>query len=869
MAILEEMKAGGNLLAELPDDTEDAHFVPAPCQIACPVGTDAPSYIAYIWERKFEEAFEAITATNPFSSICGRVCDAPCEPACRRTDSDGPVQIRNLKRFVMDEVGHDYDPPPVPIRHEQSVAVVGSGPAGLTAAHELSVAGYKVHVYEMTDRLGGMMIWGIPAFRLPPGIIQEDIDRMTRRCPGMEVHLDTALGRDVTLDDLKARHDAVVLAIGAWWGKKMGIPGEDDTRVIDGVQFLRDVNEGARPEMPETVVVVGGGDVAMDACRVAKRLPGCKHVKVIYRRGPAEIPARKIELEGAVEEGIEFVYHTQQTAIVPQGNELAVRCVQTTLGDPDESGRRAPVNVPGTEHDIACGMIIASVGQEGLCEDLKQRGMMLSDRVRTAWDDMRTSDPKVFAAGDGAFGGSTIVMAMNHGQRVAYYVKAFLEGRDEPLPYRTPHRTRRVPVAQDLEWELLPVQHPDFLGLGDDPVSFPEIETTYGWESARKEAARCFRCDAETGSADYAVGHREDIFVMARTAPGDTAGQQAMLEKRLGERDDPFPDELPGVLDDLAFLPANLSRLVIDPYREACRIGTTVGGTDLALPFMVTGFDDAPAEVRAAVGRGIAEADASYLGMQPLGEGARWFQLVVPGQIAPSADAAGLIHALGHRFTPVEATAAAEGQVLGLSVSSPAVLEEAIPHALDAGFDMLLLDGSAGLGAPWAELRGAPDLTILRDAVAILRRLDREEEIDLVYFGGVRSGTDAAKVIALGTVAVVLGVAVGLAAGGAITGAHELAFSADRSDEDRTAGTVNILKATASEASMMARCTGKTNLQNVEPEDLRALTVATATATGIPLAGTRSIRCGMLVERLGEFKRETVSLHSPANGEIG
>ena len=396
-----------------------------------------------------------------------------------------------------------------------------------------------------------------------------------------------------------------------------------------------------------------------------------------------------------------------------------------------------------------------------------------------------------------------------------------------------------MPVAQDLEWELLPMQHPDFLGLGENPVSFPEIETTYGWEAARKEAARCFRCDAETGSADYAVDHREDIFVMARTSPDDTVRQKAMLEKRIVERDDPFPEELPGVLDDIAFLPANLSRLVIDPYREACRIGTTVGGTDLALPFMVTGFDDAPEEVRAAVGQGIAEVDASYLGVRPIGGDARWFQLVLPGQIAPSADAAGLVYALGHRFAPVEATRAAEGQILGLSVSSPTVLEEAIPYALDAGFDMLLLDGSAGLGTPWAELTGAPDLTILRDAVAILRRLDREEEIDLVYFGGVRSGTDAAKVIALGTVAVVLGVAVALAAGGAITGSRELTFSADRSDEDRAHGAANIIKATASEASMMARCTGKTNLQNVEPEDLRALTVATATATGIPLAGTK------------------------------
>ncbi len=836
---ISEMDSGGQLLAELPDDTGDIHFVPAPCQVACPVGTDAPSYIAYIWERKFEEAFEAITATNPFSSICGRVCDAPCEPACRRTDSDGPVQIRNLKRFVMDAVGPDHALPPVPVTKQQTVAVVGSGPAGMTAAHDLCVAGYETHVYEMTDRLGGMMVWGIPAFRLPTGIIGEDIDRIAKRCPGMKIHLDTALGRDVTLDELKERHDAVILAIGAWWGKKMGIPGEDDPRVIDGVQFLRDVNEGARPEIPETVVVVGGGDVAMDACRVAKRLPGCKHVKVIYRRGPAEIPARKIELEGAVAEGIEFVYHTQQTEIVKDGNGLAVRCLRTTLGDPDESGRRSPVNMPGTEHDISCGMVIASVGQEGLCDDLDGRGMMGTDRVRTDWETMRTSDPKVFAAGDGAFGGSTIVMAMNHGQRVAYYVKAFLEGRDDPLPYRTPFRTRRVPVAQDLKWELLPVQHPDFLGLGEKPVEFPEIETTYDWNAARDEAARCFRCDAETGSADYSVDHREDIFAMARTNPVDAARQTTTLRKRMEGRDDPFPPERLGVLDDLAFLPANLSRLVIDPYREACRIDTRVGELRLDLPFLVAGFDTAPADVRRAVGQGLAEAGAAYLGLEPLGGEAAWFQLVMPDQIPPSPEAAGIVHALGHSFRPVEPNRLREGQVAGLAVSSPAVLEEAIPHALEAGFDMLLLDGSAGLGTSWAELQGPPDLTILRDAVSILRRLGREEEIDLVYFGGVRSGTDAAKVIAMGAVAVVLGVVVGLAAGGAVDQTHAMRFSADRTDEDRARGATNIVKASASEASMMARCTGKTNLQNVEPEDLRALTAATAEATGIPLAGTQ------------------------------
>ena len=420
---------------EYEDHTRDVHYVPAPCQVACPIGTDAPSYIAHIWDEDYEGAFEAITATNPFSSICGRVCDAPCEPACRRVDSDGAVQIRNLKRFVMDKLGATYRPPAAPVTRSQSVGIVGAGPAGLVAAHDLCVAGYSVHVYEMTDRLGGMMIWGIPAFRLPPGIIEEDVERLMQRCPGLEVHLDTALGRDVSLGELKERHDAVLLTIGAWWGKPMGIAGEEDERVVDGVGFLRRVNAGERPEMPETVVV-GGGDVAMDACRVAKRLPGCKHVKVIYRRGPGEIPARAIELHHAIKEEVEFLYHTQQVSVVPRGNQLALQCVKTALGEPDEDGRRRPVVIEGSEHEILCGAVIAAVGQRGLCEELDRAEMMGPDRVRTEWDSMRTSDPKVFAAGDGAFGGSTIVMAMQHGQRAAYYVRHYLEGNGDPLEGR-------------------------------------------------------------------------------------------------------------------------------------------------------------------------------------------------------------------------------------------------------------------------------------------------------------------------------------------------------------------------------------------------------------------------------------------------
>ena len=825
---------------EYQDDTADRHYVPAPCQVACPVGTDAPSYIGYIWEEKWEEAFEAITATNPFSSICGRVCDAPCEPACRRVAADGAIAIRNLKRVVMDRLGRGHHLPPVAVTRERTVGIIGAGPAGLTAAHDLAVAGYEVHVYEMSDRLGGMMVWGIPAFRLPPGIIEEDLERLAARCPGITPHLNCELGRDVTLEELKSRHDAVLLTIGAWWGKPMQVPGEEDERVVDGVSFLRRVNSGERPAMPETVIVVGGGDVAMDACRVAMRLPGCKHVKVVYRRGPDEIPARRDELEGAVKEGVEFIYNTQQTSVIAAGEDIALRCLRTELGERDaEDGRRRPVPVAGSEHDIQGGMIIAAVGQTAASEELGSVGLMASDRVRADYGTMRTNDPKVFAAGDGAFGGSTIVIAMNHGQRAAYYIKNFLEGDAKPMPYRTPYRTRRVPVAQDLMWEKFPRQDQEFHGLGNDPVAFPEIESGYDLETAKAEAARCYRCDAETGANDYSVYHREDIFSMARTNTFDFAKQRAMLDKRLAPREDPFPQGRPATLDDLTFLPANLSRLVIDPYREACEIGTRLAGKlELPQPFFVTGFDEAPAAVRAGVAQGLAESGCGFVGPGPIGDSVPWLQLMTENGATPNPDAVAHFHVLGHTVRPVAPTRLRESQVQGLVVSSPGLLEEAINHAFSEGFDAILLDGSGHLGTAWPELTGAPDLTILRDAIRILRHLNREEEIDLIYFGGARSGTDAAKIIALGCVAVVYGVPMGLAAGGEI-GAEGMRFSADFTEEDRRLGVVNILKASASEASMMARCTGKTNLHNLEPEDMRALTLATAEATGIPLAGVR------------------------------
>jgi len=817
------------------DDTSDPHYVPAPCQVACPIGTDAPSYIGYIWEKQYAEAFEAITATNPFSSICGRVCDAPCEPACRRESSDGAVQIRNLKRFVMDKLGTDLPKTRFEVSRKETVGIVGSGPAGLTAAFDLCKAGFSVSVYEMTDRLGGTMVWGIPQFRLPSGIIEEDIQRLQHQCPGLTVHLSTALGREVSLDELKERHDSVLLTIGSWWGKPMGIPGEDHPNVEDGVSFLRRINAGERPQMPETVVVVGGGDVAMDACRAALRLPGCKTVKVVYRRGPEEIPARKIELHHAQKEGIEFIYNTMQTAISDLGDSLALQCVRTEAGPPDEDGRRSPVVVDNSAFEIPCGMVIAAVGQKGANQALDAAGLMDVDRVRTDFATMRTADPKVFAAGDGAFGGSTIVMAMQHGQRAAYYVRAALENIDSPIPYRTPYRTRRVPVAQDLKWEQFALEEPVFHGVGDQPETFPEIEDTYDEAAAMREAARCYRCDAETGSTDYSVHHREDLFSMARTHPKDMDKHRAMLQRRLQSRENPYPPQRPASLDDLVFLPANLSRLVIDPYREACRIDIDLGeNLSLNQPFLVSGLDDAPEEIRQAAWQAIDANGAGVIGACAPDSKVDWLQVLEPGGSCDPA-AAGVVQRW-HKGLPQGDPLKSTSGLKGLSVALIEEIDAAVDFALEAEYDFLMLDGTGNHGGWQEELTCQPRFDLLSTTVMALRERKKEEAVALIFSGGVRSGTDAARLIAMGASVVTYGVTAAIAMGGEIHDGR-IRWQSDRTAEERAQGLTAILNANAGEASMMARCTGKTRLHNLEPEDLRSVTLATSSVTRIPVPG--------------------------------
>lgn len=713
--------ANSSLTALIRNDAGQPHYVPPPCQVACPIGTDVGSYVGFIWLGQYDKALEAITATNPFSGVCGRVCDAPCEPACRRANGDGAVTIRGLKRFVMDKLGASWLPPRVLPSKDKSVAIVGSGPAGLTAAQDIAEAGYRVEVYEAASRAGGMMTWGIPDFRLPPDVVEQDIKHILDRYPGITIHLSTPLGDKVGLAELRQKHDAVLLAIGASAGKKLGVPGDDVPGVIDGVSFLAQVNGGERPQMPETVLVIGGGDVAMDACRTARRLPGVKAVRVLYRRGPGEIPARHHEIEAALAEGVEIVYNIQPVS-VSAGSDGApiLKTIRTELGEPGPDGRRRPVAVAGSEEDIAAGLIIAAVGQKAVSQELAKHGLMIDDRIPTADETMETPVSGVFSAGDAAFGSSTIVNAMAQGHKAAYFLLARLEGVDHPEPYATPHRTRVAPLAQDPLWEKLGAQSPAFVGFGGDEHSFGEAEIGYEEETARQQAARCYRCDTETGSVDYSVKARETIFAMAKS--GRTQTELLTLTKnRLTCRDNPFPPARPADFDELTFLPANLTRLVIDPYRESCKTRTVLGGSlVLEHPLLVGGFAGQTPELTAAIAAGIATSGGGSVGAAPLAASVPWLQLASSQEQADPAAAAVILP-----FVPgMNLPKPGQGQILGLSVGA-ADLDQAIPFALSAGVALMVLDASGGIAQssprPWAELSGHPDLGIISRAVRLLR----------------------------------------------------------------------------------------------------------------------------------------------------
>lgn len=473
----------------------------APCGITCPAGINVQGYVQLIGQGKYKEAVQVIMERLPLPGVLGRVCPHPCEFQCRRAEVDTAIAIRDLKRYAADQVDlRELPIPPIEEREEQ-VAVVGSGPAGLTVAYDLRLKGYRVTIFEALPVLGGMLRVGIPDYRLPPEVLDGEIQHILRH--GITAETGKRLGQDFTLDSLREQgFKAVFLGIGAHRSLRLNMPGEGEMAgFVDAVEFLRNVNLGSREAPGNRVVIVGGGNVAVDAARTALRL-GCESVTIVYRRSRNEMPAYAEEIEGALSEGVEIHYLTAPVRILGEdGKVTGLECIRTELGPPDESGRRRPVPVAGSEYILACDAIIPAIGQEPEAECLIDCGVNVGRRntVTVNHVTLQTSAPDVFAAGDAVSGPATVIDAVAAGHRAAEAIHRYLMG--EAMESVAAEMAKEDKKTTGDDWQDIPE------GITEEPRAFlkhrsaeesvgnfEEVALGLDDEDSRREALRCLNC---------------------------------------------------------------------------------------------------------------------------------------------------------------------------------------------------------------------------------------------------------------------------------------------------------------------------------------------------------------------------------------
>ncbi len=471
----------------------------APCSHTCPAGTQVPQYIALIGARRFTDALRLIRDKNPFTSVCGRVCNAPCESKCRRAQIDEPLSIRTLKRFAADAAERGDVPLPskrVSRAAAKKVAIVGAGPAGLTCAYHLARMGYKPVVYEAEAVAGGMLATCIPPYRLPRQVLQGEVDMI--KSLGAEIKLNTRVGKDVSFERLKSDYDAVFLATGADKGWTLGIPGEDLAGVYDAITFLKAVNLGHNAiKVGERVAVVGGGNAAIDAARTALRV-GAKKVTIVYRRERADMPAAPEEIHEAEAEGIEIRYLAVPLEAEGVDGTLAnLKCQLLELAEFDASGRRKPRPIEGSTFNLPVDTVITAISQEpdldylGGAVKTKRGGVVEVDPAT-----MKTNVEGVFAGGDVVSGPWTVIGAIGDGIKAAVSIDRYLGGTGE-LASDAPNI--EIPAAPEDVDDIVetPRVCANLLSC-DKRVGMAEVELGYTREQALREAARCLRCDAGT-----------------------------------------------------------------------------------------------------------------------------------------------------------------------------------------------------------------------------------------------------------------------------------------------------------------------------------------------------------------------------------
>lgn len=476
----------------------------SPCQHTCPIEMDIPAYIALIRAERFADAYKVLLKTNPFPSVCGRVCDHKCQSKCRRGKTDEAVAIKFLKRFITDNAVH----PPVKkveVTRQEKIAVVGAGPAGLTCAKDLALRGYAVTVYEELPEAGGMLRWAIPSYRLPRDIIQKEIDDI--RALGVDIVCSARVGKDVPFSKLEKEFAKIYLAPGAHRSQPMGVEGENLQGVYGGVEFLREVNLNEQAwltgvkSVGKSVAVVGGGNSAIDAARVAKRLGA--DVTILYRRLKQDMPAAMEEIHAAEEEGIKIELLVAPLKIVGNGGKVAqIVCERMELGDFDNSGRKRPVPIKSSEFSLAVDTVISAIGQVPDMSFVPQDSGISVNRW-TCFDlakgtKSQTTNERYYAGGDAVTGPDTVIAAIGAGHKAASEIDAAIRLANGEPAYEAPVDDNiDIPFVLDEETIESPQTKMVELAVAERGTNFAEVELGYTKELAIAEACRCLRCDVE------------------------------------------------------------------------------------------------------------------------------------------------------------------------------------------------------------------------------------------------------------------------------------------------------------------------------------------------------------------------------------
>ena len=474
------------------------------CQEACPVGTNCRGYLNLAAEGRFEEGYLLAREPNPVAAMCSYVCSAPCERACRRGDIDRPLAIRAMKRFLVEwhEASGIPDVMPAITPREERVAVIGAGPAGLAVARELAVKGYRVTVYDSLPYGGGTLLMGVPAFRLPREAIEMDV-RLVERL-GVTFVFDTTIGVDLTFEDLQRDYDAIAISAGAMNPVYLDIPGADLDGVLYGVDFMKKANLGQEVEVGQHVVVVGGGYTAMDCARTSLRF-GAEHVTIAYRRTRSELVVDEEELGETELEGVRMDFLVSPMELLGDDGKLTqIRFIRNKLGEPDASGRRSPVPIPGSEFTLPCDTIIPAVSQAADLSFLPVESSFEINRGRIKVDPATyaTNVRGVFACGDFVTGPTTMIESAGHGKKAAYAIDRYLDGRTDVTV--TPNVKITSSWRHDMPelYDVLPRQHipmaelPARMPSTDPAVNFTTpVELGYDATAAVAESTRCLMCN--------------------------------------------------------------------------------------------------------------------------------------------------------------------------------------------------------------------------------------------------------------------------------------------------------------------------------------------------------------------------------------